>query len=1560
MDEMDEDASLIGAADDDIELDGAREDEEGAAHGGGEALAPGREQHEHESWLAVGAPGSRTDDGDGDDDAGGMMMVEHGDDGGELQVYGEDEEEEEMLEEISSDVDDDGGSASASERALDEDGDQARDGSSGPASMSASDGNGNQAGGDGADVEIVDLDGEDAEEQEDGDEDVGLDSGSARLDSEDEDEAQEALDTGDEDNELGDELSRSQESPGSNSLDLEKSDKDATAAGNNMGVDESKDPAQDTIRDAASGPIESAPLVNKVADGERESQPVAPAKGEAQSDRQGVKDSTEPAAAAARSEPADTKHLLEQENTADAQDAVASSAGQAAVGDESETKAQVACTPEQLPAQAKPDDGKGNATLSEPATSSQAPASESAAPAPLFGTKSAFSASGLSAPASFGAAYSFSTNSAASFGSTAFGAATFGAVPFGASTAGSAPTQAWNSSSLSSSPFVFGSGSNTAPLFSFSTSKAVSFSTPVVATDRFAPVSNVAAPATPGSALAFFASPSAATAGPTEAASVAAPTQTAPLAASAGAVESTVASGTHDQPVHALPTSSKDTDTGSGGKDVAMADSGDNGSVGAPEIAQAEESMEKRDPAVEASPFVFAPAVAAGGVDFSFAGASGTNAGDSQNQGEGDNDDDSDMSTDEDAPNTSAAPPAPVFVFGSQSVVPGAQAFGGVPLQVAPEWGGTSENDKVKHKNGSLEHKTETDIAAKEDVKASGTGAHKYQESALPVTGGSHVVMMYRARLVDNVGSTTTPREDCGWLEFQLLQSGENADTREIHFVNEETRDTVKQVPITSLMQVRKLKLKSVVVDPLGPDQAGFVMQLLSVEDADTVLAKFQHCIGRAPASAPASGPALQASSPKVQVAPLEASTATQDVRASGSAGGQLAKGSSSSLSKEAQAQKLKARLLKLKQKKVSGSDTREAKSAEHQEKNVDENLQTLPAATSLLPKEAAVPSVSAGEAETRADAGPSDVPGFTSDISAAPAEKPSEVLIDTALALSKEGDHDQGSTVVFESQEDQATEPAAASAMDTESVTVHPGSPIDLNIVQDVDRETPGPESQANAKVIDPSDHGPPVDMAPDTAPRQFSALYDGMEVEKSEEGAGAEATVEAVAVTKPTLDHGKGNDEKCESDQGAHFLEPSLPPVVTTSDPDRDVRVETGAMRPSDSIARDVECRASSPPCANEQNEPSAQWTAEQLELDAEMTDLRESLNRSKGELAAAGSDLQSALEAVRSLTKTLRGFHQNALESEDLLASVPLEKKCRPWERADFMRRLHSFKPSWWACKSPAIDAVECARRGWYNSGYNRLKSEDGAEIVFRAERVHDMSPGAEEETARVLELICGAGHAVLSGWIGNLCPAAFGSLPYESESEYAATLTSRIRLVEDMAMNVVVAERAIDALGNMFERCKAQSQSAGAPSMLSLVVAICGWVPVSASSLINCSDLEWNRTERRGGTTMPHFGARAQTSAHARFAHGVVLECEFCRQQLDLETLEKEQAFDVLLEHRPYCCFVRADAWKAAGRILLKALEQRDQSDSGDGDPDSERKRVVEPDQSTISGKRLRVE
>lgn len=161
---------------------------------------------------------------------------------------------------------------------------------------------------------------------------------------------------------------------------------------------------------------------------------------------------------------------------------------------------------------------------------------------------------------------------------------------------------------------------------------------------------------------------------------------------------------------------------------------------------------------------------------------------------------------------------------------------------------------------------------------------------------------------------------------------------------------------------------------------------------------------------------------------------------------------------------------------------------------------------------------------------------------------------------------------------------------------------------------------------------------------------------------------------------------------------------------------------------------------------------------------------------------SDLDDALKRIDELEEEAK--HVDTLlndlrdkgeeETKNKMASL---KRCDPTSVQDFFDRLHTFRPSTWfgyGLNHP-LSPLICARRGWYNSGKQRITSTEGAEIVANfadCTSIGDLN----QEVERVKQLVSGEGHKLLSGWIGEVCPAAFGTLEGSNNAYSGAELKS----------------------------------------------------------------------------------------------------------------------------------------------------------------------------------------
>eukprot|EP00439_Symbiodinium_sp_Y106_P061867 s296_g9.t1 len=114
------------------------------------------------------------------------------------------------------------------------------------------------------------------------------------------------------------------------------------------------------------------------------------------------------------------------------------------------------------------------------------------------------------------------------------------------------------------------------------------------------------------------------------------------------------------------------------------------------------------------------------------------------------------------------------------------------------------------------------------------------------------------------------------------------------------------------------------------------------------------------------------------------------------------------------------------------------------------------------------------------------------------------------------------------------------------------------------------------------------------------------------------------------------------------------------------------------------------------------------------------------------------------------------EESLELQDL-DSGPLQRKCRPDDPADFLQRLQSFRPAWWFHKPAGISPLDCARRGWVNTGLDMLRCECCGEEL-KIERVEGtwlcngkpMGSESEVPSAAAFAEVLEQGHSGFCPW------------------------------------------------------------------------------------------------------------------------------------------------------------------------------------------------------------------
>ncbi|XP_062204561.1 uncharacterized protein LOC133906618 [Phragmites australis] len=111
---------------------------------------------------------------------------------------------------------------------------------------------------------------------------------------------------------------------------------------------------------------------------------------------------------------------------------------------------------------------------------------------------------------------------------------------------------------------------------------------------------------------------------------------------------------------------------------------------------------------------------------------------------------------------------------------------------------------------------------------------------------------------------------------------------------------------------------------------------------------------------------------------------------------------------------------------------------------------------------------------------------------------------------------------------------------------------------------------------------------------------------------------------------------------------------------------------------------------------------------------------------------------------------------------MAAISPPPPCRPWDRADLMCRLASFKAMTWFAKPKVISPVNCARRGWTNIEPDIITCEAcGARLLFSTPS--SWTTQQVEKAAAVFSLKLDTGHKLLCPWIDNICDEPLALFP-----------------------------------------------------------------------------------------------------------------------------------------------------------------------------------------------------
>lgn len=135
------------------------------------------------------------------------------------------------------------------------------------------------------------------------------------------------------------------------------------------------------------------------------------------------------------------------------------------------------------------------------------------------------------------------------------------------------------------------------------------------------------------------------------------------------------------------------------------------------------------------------------------------------------------------------------------------------------------------------------------------------------------------------------------------------------------------------------------------------------------------------------------------------------------------------------------------------------------------------------------------------------------------------------------------------------------------------------------------------------------------------------------------------------------------------------------------------------------------------------------------------------------------------------------------------------CRPWDRADFMRRLATFKSISWFAKPKKVSAVNCARRGWINVDVDTIACEEcGARLLFSTPA--SWNHHQVEKAALVFSLKLDNGHKLLCPWIDNACSETLARFPPTSPPVLVDNFRERCSALLELSTLPRIASSALD--------------------------------------------------------------------------------------------------------------------------------------------------------------------
>ncbi|GAB4813057.1 hypothetical protein N2152v2_000103 [Parachlorella kessleri] len=138
-----------------------------------------------------------------------------------------------------------------------------------------------------------------------------------------------------------------------------------------------------------------------------------------------------------------------------------------------------------------------------------------------------------------------------------------------------------------------------------------------------------------------------------------------------------------------------------------------------------------------------------------------------------------------------------------------------------------------------------------------------------------------------------------------------------------------------------------------------------------------------------------------------------------------------------------------------------------------------------------------------------------------------------------------------------------------------------------------------------------------------------------------------------------------------------------------------------------------------------------------------------------------------------------------------------KGRLWDRGDLFRRLQTYKPATWFCKPDTISPVECARRGWLNTGPDMLSCEFCKAKVSCPIPPQLLPEDSTQMAGRYAKQLIEA-HDTSCPWRTNCCAASLLQFPPLTQEAVREDFRKRSASLQRLVCLPPLAQEAYDQI------------------------------------------------------------------------------------------------------------------------------------------------------------------